>query len=493
MQLSIKSILGSALLAAMPLVFTSCGGTLDDIIGESSNPTPTATIKFTAKNEFQDADNKVPKDVTIAKLTLKSSCLPNGQLVLDDQITSPASSVTVSIPNPPSGEQSYDIVATDTEGNEWTTEGISLTLNQGNNPDKTVVLFNANHYPLTLEATENATTITVSRDNGTDNLSGIYYAIDGGAKTELAGTAQNVSLQAGQRIQFFSTKSAVGKNSNADYCLNITTDKKCYAYGNVMSLIDDEANGFHKDVTISVNDALAFLFFNNANLYNHETRAIVLPATTLKDYCYTGMFEDCTSLTSAPKLAATTLAKSCYDSMFKGCKSLTSAPKLPVKTLKERCYNFMFADCTSLTTAPQLAAKTLAIGCYSDMFQGCTKLTSAPELPAETLKEYCYAGMFTDCTSLTTAPELAAETLVEYCYQLMFKGCTKLASVTCKATSIGANSCLYNWLDGAGKEATSRTLWVRNDMKDKGTAASDGQWNSEGTTEDTRFTIKAIP
>lgn len=40
MQLSIKSILGSALLAAMPLVFTSCGGTLDDIIGESSNPTP---------------------------------------------------------------------------------------------------------------------------------------------------------------------------------------------------------------------------------------------------------------------------------------------------------------------------------------------------------------------------------------------------------------------------------------------------------------------
>lgn len=32
-ELSIKSILGSALLAAMPLVFTSCGGTLDDIIG----------------------------------------------------------------------------------------------------------------------------------------------------------------------------------------------------------------------------------------------------------------------------------------------------------------------------------------------------------------------------------------------------------------------------------------------------------------------------
>lgn len=39
MQLSIKSLLGSALLSAMPLVFTSCEGTLDDIFGEWSRPT----------------------------------------------------------------------------------------------------------------------------------------------------------------------------------------------------------------------------------------------------------------------------------------------------------------------------------------------------------------------------------------------------------------------------------------------------------------------
>ena len=437
MQLSIKSLLGSVLLAAMPLMFTSCEGTLDDLFGEWSRPTPqtpTATIKFTAMNEFQDADNKVPKDVTIAKLTLKSSCLPNGQLVLDDQITSPASSVTVSIPNPPSGEQSYDIVATDTEGNEWTAEGISLTLNQGNNPDKTVALFNANHYPLTLEATENATTITVKNENG---ISGIYYAIGGGAKTELTGTSQNVSLQAGQRIQFFSTKSALGDANNANKCLNIRADKKCYAYGNVMSLIDDEANGFHKDVTIAGNSAFAYLFYYNANLYNHEMRTIVLPATALKYCCYSDMFNECTSLASAPKLPATTLAEACYQHMF----------------------------------------------------HGCTSLTSAPELPAEALKDYCYAGMFWDCTSLTTAPELAAETLAEKCYQLMFSGCTKLASVTCKATNINANSCLIYWLNGAGTEATSPTVWVRSDMTSKGTADSDGQWRTDGTS----FNIAAIP
>ena len=484
--------MGVVFVCSLSMCFTSCEGALDDIFGEWSRPTPqtpTATIKFTAMNEFQDADNKVPKDVTIARLTLKSSCLPDGQLVLDDQITSPASSVTVSIPNPPSGEQSYDIVATDTEGNEWTAEGISLTLNQGNNPDKTVALFNANHYPLTLEATENATTITFSRNNGTDNLSGIYYAIDGEAKAELSGTSQDVSLQSGQRIQFFSTKSALGNNSDSNKCLKISTDKKCYAYGNVMSLIDDETNGFHKDVTIAGNDAFAYLFFYNANLYNHEKRAIALPATTLNDYCYNSLFEDCTSLTSAPKLAATTLAKGCYRGMFQGCTSLISAPELPAETLKDYCYTFMFHECTSLTSAPKLAATTLANNCYCNMFDGCTSLTSAPELPAETLKKYCYASMFQGCTKLTTAPELAAETLAEYCYQLMFKGCTKLASVTCKATNIDANSCLLSWLDGAGTEATSPTLWVRSDMTSKGTADSNGQWRTYGTS----FTIAAIP
>lgn len=461
MQLSFKSLLGSALLAAMPLVFTSCEGAFDDLFGEWSRPTPqtpTATIKFTAMNEFQDADNKVPKDVTIAKLTLKSSCLPNGQLVLDDQITSPANSVTVSIPNPPSGEQSYDIVATDTEGNEWTAEGISLTLNQGNNPDKALSLFNANHYPLTLEATENATTITVSNDNG---ISGIYYAIDGGAKTEFAGTSQNVSLQAGQRIQFFSTKSALGDHTASANSLKITADKKCYAYGNVMSLIDDEANGFHKDMTISGNDALSYLFIDNVNLYNHETRAIELPATTLKKHCYTSMFDGCTSLTSAPKLPATTLAENCYSTMFHGCTSLTSAPELPAEALKDYCYKFMFYECTRLTSAPKLDATTLAEGCYCNMFRDCTSLTSAPELPAETLKEHCYSGMF--------------------------YGCTKLASVTCKATNIDATDCLYYWLKNAGTDTTSPTLWVRSDITSKGTADSDGHWRTYG------FTIAEIP
>lgn len=77
---------------------------------------------------------------------------------------------------------------------------------------------------------------------------------------------------------------------------------------------------------------------------------------------------------------------------------LTQAPALPATTLSENCYAGMFDGCTGLTQAPALPATTLADGCYAVMFDGCTGLTQAPALPATTLAENCYADMFTDCT-----------------------------------------------------------------------------------------------
>ena len=45
-------------------------------------------------------------------------------------------------------------------------------------------------------------------------------------------------------------------------------------------------------------------------------------STTLPDYAFYGMFEGCTSLTTAPELPATTLAKNCYNYMFNSCSKL---------------------------------------------------------------------------------------------------------------------------------------------------------------------------
>lgn len=184
------------------------------------------------------------------------------------------------------------------------------------------------------------------------------------------------------------------------------------------------------------------------------THAPELPATTLANNCYSGMFYECTSLVQAPELPATTLPIVCYSNMFSGCTSLTQAPDLPATTLANNCYSSMFNGCTSLTQAPELPATNLANNCYNSMFDGCRSLTQAPELPATTLASFCYATMFSGCRSLTQAPELPATTLADGCYWYMFHGCNKLNYVKCLATDTSAGGCTNTWLSGVASTGT---------------------------------------
>ena len=93
--------------------------------------------------------------------------------------------------------------------------------------------------------------------------------------------------------------------------------------------------------------------------------------------------------------------------LFNECKVLTSAPELPATTLADNCYVGMFYGCISLEKAPELKAIKLANYCYSAMFYGCTSLTTAPELKATELAASCYFRMFYDCTKLSTVTMLA--------------------------------------------------------------------------------------
>jgi hypothetical protein len=172
------------------------------------------------------------------------------------------------------------------------------------------------------------------------------------------------------------------------------------------------------------------------------------------------MFQDCTSLITAPELPATTLGSSCYSHMFYGCTSLTSAPELPATTLTTYCYSNMFRSCISLTTAPELPATELTYSCYDCMFQGCTSLTSAPTLPATTLTTYCYSNMFRDCISLTSAPELPATTLVTSCYQYMFRGCISLTSAPELPATELADSCYSNMFYGCSNLNYIKALFL---------------------------------
>lgn len=161
------------------------------------------------------------------------------------------------------------------------------------------------------------------------------------------------------------------------------------------------------------------------------------------------------------KNVETNQARFCY--LFYDCKALTSAPALPAETLADDCYGYMFMNCTNLKTAPNLPAETLKTACYGYMFDDCTNLKTAPELRATTLALCCYESMFSGCTSLVNASTLPATKLETQCYNYMFRDCTNLTSVTMLAPSdqISTNRLSY-WLEGAGTNAASRTLKVKD-------------------------------
>ena len=136
------------------------------------------------------------------------------------------------------------------------------------------------------------------------------------------------------------------------------------------------------------------------------------PWTFTGKYC-TGNIENLLDYQTVRNGEHPTMASSCYICMFQNCTSLITAPELPANTLSYECYSSMFQNCTSLTTAPALPATTLKISCYSRMFKNCTSLITIPTLPATTLTDNCYTRMFENCISL----KLSATKIGEYQYE----------------------------------------------------------------------------
>lgn len=309
--------------------------------------------------------------------------------------------------------------------------------------------------PLTFEAKTAGATVTfgIVTPLGLEPANvNIEYSLNDGAWTAYSDpiTLTNV----GDKVSF--------RGDNATYYYeyknnHFSCSDDCYIYGNIMSLVN--STNFTTTTTLTEGYAFNSLFKGNDKIYNHASKMLVLPATTLRQSCYAYMFRGCTSLTVAPALPAEALANNCYQSMFEGCTNLTAAPNLPATNLFQSCYAEMFKGCTSLTTAPNLPATSLASTCYANMFNGCTNLLTIPtSLPATTLQEYCYMGMFEDCTSLTMAPLLPATTMKMLCYDGMFSGCTSLATApTLPATTL-AHQCYAFMFSGCTSLTTAPEL-----------------------------------
>lgn len=129
---------------------------------------------------------------------------------------------------------------------------------------------------------------------------------------------------------------------------------------------------------------------------------------------------------------------------------------LPVQNLAERCYMRMFQNCTSLKTAPTFCVEGTAEKCCYNMFRKCSNLVdlSGIELPAMTLTLDCYRELIRECSKVMTAPVLPAKTLAQECYRQMFASCTGLKTVICLATDLSAKDCITEWMSGVSGGGT---------------------------------------
>jgi len=162
-----------------------------------------------------------------------------------------------------------------------------------------------------------------------------------------------------------------------------------------------EFRNTNTELSKSTSDYVQFAITGQVNALGN-TQSMLNYSDSCTDYCYFGLFKDCSGLLTAPELPAKELAQDCYNSMFENCTSLIQAPKLPAIEVVDKCYHQMFWNCTSLIQAPELPATNSAYKCYCNMFVGCSSLTQAPDLSATTLANSCYEAMFYNCKSLSS-------------------------------------------------------------------------------------------
>lgn len=202
----------------------------------------------------------------------------------------------------------------------------------------------------------------------------LQYSINGGSWTTINASAKTaINVSAGDIVSF--------KGTNAGYFFTYVDVSGDYYYaydtfagtaeydicGNMMSLIS--ATSFQNLTTLSQDNTFKKLFYGNTGICSAEY--LLLPAITLRTYCYASMFARCSNLEKAPKtLPSTSLTAKCYSDMFQNCTSLTAAPYLPATTLYSGCYDAMFWQCSKLSYIKCLARTFNGGNCTTSWVKG---------------------------------------------------------------------------------------------------------------------------
>ena len=189
---------------------------------------------------------------------------------------------------------------------------------------------------------------------GSNMAKTISYSINDGSWTEITATSAGVTInvEQGDKVRFKGTNSryASDKSNYSGFdSSGLTNAAQCDIEGNIMSLVYGDNFSGETAMTGTYNFCSIFKASKVVSAEN-----LVLPSTTLTQYCYRAMFSWCTSLIKAPQLPATTLAQGCYWYLFEYC-ALTTAPDLLAETLVAECYGHMFENCSSLNYIKALA------------------------------------------------------------------------------------------------------------------------------------------
>ena len=179
----------------------------------------------------------------------------------------------------------------------------------------------------------------------------IEYSINNGAWTSITSTADGAAINVVQgdsvRVRGSNTTYATSKSAYSAFGGQNAGDGGTATYsieGNTMSLLYGDSFENAADLTNSSYHFCSMFKYSGAT----SAKNMVLPALTLKQYCYRAMFSYATLLAEAPVLPALTLAKGCYYYMLQGT-AIAESPELNAAALVQECYGGMFDHCGSIS------------------------------------------------------------------------------------------------------------------------------------------------
>ena len=139
---------------------------------------------------------------------------------------------------------------------------------------------------------------------------------------------------------------------------------------------------------------------------------------------------------------------------------------LPALTLYESSYNGMFRSATNLVYGPKtLPALDIPQDGYSSMFESCTSLVEAPEILATTVsgdtalnRMFCMGRNSKVTAAMTKGPVLRISNPSSYTnvYQQLFCGNGNIVEITVLIS--GTNKSFANWLNNVSSTGVIKTL-----------------------------------